>query len=141
MKKVMKIIKPKPDPKQRLRDWQCKLRQECRNIERQIRGSKEERTVQKAIKEAAKRNDMVSAKALAKEIVSSRRTVNKLYENKAQMNSISTRLQFGTDWRGTECSYLKLLLSGLAVMSRLARNRMQQPGYNLEGNSFDWDNI
>ncbi|CDY09182.1 BnaA02g06080D [Brassica napus] len=53
---------------------------------------KEERTVQKAIKEAAKRNDMVSAKALAKEIVSSRRTVNKLYENKAHMNSISMHL-------------------------------------------------
>ncbi|CAN6931351.1 unnamed protein product [Brassica oleracea] len=120
MKKVMKIIKPKPDPKQRLRDWQRKLRQECRNIERQIR---EERTVQKAIKEAAKRNDMVSAKALAKEIVSSRRTVNKLYENKAQMNSISMHL------------------GESIVMSRLARNRMQQPGYNLEGNSFDWDNI
>lgn len=30
--------------------------------------------------------------ALAKEIVSSRRTVNKLYENKAQMNSISMHL-------------------------------------------------
>ncbi|CAF1890036.1 BnaA02g06070D [Brassica napus] len=93
MKKVMKIIKPKPDPKQRLRDWQRKLRQECRDIERQIRDiEKEERTVQKAIKEAAKRNDMVSAKALAKEIVSSRRTVNKLYENKAHMNSISMHL-------------------------------------------------
>jgi len=35
----MNIIKPKPDPKQLLRDWQRKLRQECRNIERQIRGS------------------------------------------------------------------------------------------------------
>lgn len=34
----MNIIKPKPDPKQLLRDWQRKLRQECRNIERQIRG-------------------------------------------------------------------------------------------------------
>ncbi|KAL0721101.1 hypothetical protein Bca4012_035700 [Brassica carinata] len=33
------------------------------------------------------------------------------------------------------------MVEGLAVMSRLARNRMQQPGYNLEGNSFDWDNI
>ncbi|KAL0815854.1 hypothetical protein Bca101_072298 [Brassica carinata] len=73
---------------------------------------KEERTVQKAIKEAAKRNDMVSAKALAKEIVSSRRTVNKLYENKAQMNSISMHLGESI---------------GFAVMSRLARNRMQQP--------------
>ncbi|KAJ0238807.1 Vacuolar protein sorting-associated protein 24 1 [Hirschfeldia incana] len=35
---------------------------------------------------------MVSAKALAKEIVRSRRTVNKLYENKAQLNSISMHL-------------------------------------------------
>jgi charged multivesicular body protein 3 len=93
MERVMNIIKPKPDPKQLLRDWQRKLRQECRNIERQIRDiQKEERNVQKAIKEAAKRNDMVSAKALAKEIVSSRRTVNRLYENKAQMNSISMHL-------------------------------------------------
>ncbi|CAH8387905.1 unnamed protein product [Eruca vesicaria subsp. sativa] len=64
MEKVMNLIKPKPDPKQILRDWQRKLRQECRNIERQIRDiQKEERTVQKAIKEAAKRNDMVSAKS------------------------------------------------------------------------------
>lgn len=31
--------------------------------------------------------------------------------------------------------------SGLAVMSRLARNRMQQPDYNFEGNTFDWDNV
>ncbi|KAJ0240059.1 ABC transporter C family member 2 [Hirschfeldia incana] len=38
-------------------------------------------------------------------------------------------------------SSLYRMVEGLAVMSRLARNRMQQPGYNLEGNSFDWDNI
>ncbi|EOY34480.1 Vacuolar protein sorting-associated protein 24 isoform 1 [Theobroma cacao] len=96
MEKVMNIIKPKPNPQQQLRDWQRRLRQECRNIERQIRGNsdiqREERNVQKAIREAAKRNDMVSAKALAKEIVRSRRTVNRLYENKAQMNSISMHL-------------------------------------------------
>lgn len=35
---------------------------------------------------------VVVLKALAKEIVSSRRTVNKLYENKAHMNSISMHL-------------------------------------------------
>ncbi|KAK6246855.1 hypothetical protein QUC31_018420 [Theobroma cacao] len=93
MEKVMNIIKPKPNPQQQLRDWQRRLRQECRNIERQIRDiQREERNVQKAIREAAKRNDMVSAKALAKEIVRSRRTVNRLYENKAQMNSISMHL-------------------------------------------------
>lgn len=93
MEKVMNIIKPKPNPQQQLRDWQRRLRQECRNIERQIRDiQREEKTVQKAIRDAAKRNDMVSAKALAKEIVMSRRTVNRLYENKAQMNSISMHL-------------------------------------------------
>ncbi|KAF3619655.1 putative vacuolar protein sorting-associated protein 24 -like protein 2 [Capsicum annuum] len=53
---------------------------------------REETKVQKAIKEAAKRNDMGSAKSLAKEIVRSQRTVNRLYENKAQLNSISMHL-------------------------------------------------
>ncbi|KAK6138114.1 hypothetical protein DH2020_028154 [Rehmannia glutinosa] len=65
MEKVMNILKPKPNPQQLLRDWQRRLRQECRNIERQIRDiQREEKNVQKSIKEAAKRNDMGSAKAL-----------------------------------------------------------------------------
>ncbi|KAL5169859.1 Vacuolar protein sorting-associated protein 24 1 [Glycine soja] len=87
---VMNILKPKPNPQQLLRDWQRRLRQQCRNIERQIREKK--KNVQKAIREAAKRNDMGSAKALTKELVRSRKTVNRLYENKAQMNSISMHL-------------------------------------------------
>ncbi|KAL5981793.1 hypothetical protein ACLOJK_015858 [Asimina triloba] len=53
---------------------------------------REEKNVQKAIREAAKRNDIVSAKALAKEIVRSRRAINRLHENKAQLNSISMHL-------------------------------------------------
>ncbi|KAI3860929.1 hypothetical protein MKW92_033325 [Papaver armeniacum] len=93
MEKVKNLLKPKANPQQQLRDWQRKLRQECRNIERQIRDvEREEKAVQKAIREAAKRNDMVSAKALAKEIVCSRKAVNRLHENKAQMNSISMHL-------------------------------------------------
>lgn len=35
---------------------------------------------------------VILSQALAKEIVRSRRTVNRLYENKAQMNSISMHL-------------------------------------------------
>ncbi|KAM1807033.1 hypothetical protein ACFX11_030094 [Malus domestica] len=93
MERVMNIIKPKPNPQQQLRDWRRKLRQECRNIERQIRDiQREEKSVQKAIREASKRNDMGSAKSLAKEIVRSRRTVNRLHENRAQLNSISMHL-------------------------------------------------
>ncbi|KAH6814656.1 SNF7 family protein [Perilla frutescens var. frutescens] len=93
MEKMMNVLKPKPNPQQLLRDWQRRLRQECRNIERQIRDiQREEKNVQKSIKEAAKRNDMGSAKSLAKEMVRSRKTVNRLYENKAQLNSISMHL-------------------------------------------------
>ncbi|KAM6584391.1 hypothetical protein CsatB_011393 [Cannabis sativa] len=93
MDKIKSILKPKANPQQQLRDWQRRLRQECRNIERQIRDvQREQKGVEKAIREAAKRNDMGSAKALAKEIVISRKTVNRLYENKAQLNSISMHL-------------------------------------------------
>ncbi|PON48842.1 Snf7 family [Trema orientale] len=93
MDKIKSIIKPKANPQQQLRDWQRRLRQECRSIERQIRDvQREEKGVEKAIREAAKRNDIGSAKALAKEIVRSRKTVNRLHENKAQLNSISMHL-------------------------------------------------
>ncbi|XP_072957650.1 vacuolar protein sorting-associated protein 24 homolog 1-like isoform X2 [Typha angustifolia] len=93
MEKVKNLLKPKPNPQEQLRDWQRRLRKECLNIDRQIRDvQREERNVQKAIKEAAKRNDMGSAKALAKEIVRSRRAVKRLYENKAQLNSVSMHL-------------------------------------------------
>lgn len=131
MEKFKSMLKPKPNPQEQLRDWQRRLRQECRNIERQIRGNalyliililhifhdksqfffsfckflllgffqlvkicicfacffifltwvlfdytlkkiwclfldvqREEKGVQKAIREAAKRNDMGSAKVL-----------------------------------------------------------------------------
>nr|XP_045087521.1 uncharacterized protein LOC109743113 [Aegilops tauschii subsp. strangulata] len=56
-----------------------------RNIERQIQDvQKEEKKVEKAIRDAAK--------ALAKELVQSRKAVNHLYENNAQLNSISMHL-------------------------------------------------
>ncbi|KAG2723438.1 hypothetical protein I3760_02G171100 [Carya illinoinensis] len=93
MDKLKGMLKHKPSPQEQLRDWQRRLRQECRNIERQIRDvQREEKNVHKAIREAAKRNDMGSAKALTKEIVMSRKTVNRLHENKAQLNSISMHL-------------------------------------------------
>ncbi|XP_074574982.1 vacuolar protein sorting-associated protein 24 homolog 1-like [Curcuma longa] len=93
METMKNLLRPKPNPQQQLREWQRRLRQECRNIERQIRDvQREEKNVQKAIKEAAKRNDMTSAKTLAKEIVRSRKAVNRLHENKAQLNSVSMHL-------------------------------------------------
>ncbi|XP_068477034.1 vacuolar protein sorting-associated protein 24 homolog 1-like [Phaseolus vulgaris] len=125
MEKVMNILKPKPNPQQLLRDWQRRLRQECRNIERQIRDiQREEKNVQKAIREAAKRNDMGSAKVctLAKELVRSRKTVNRLYENKAQMNSISMHL-------GESVAIARTVghLSKSAEVMKLVNNLMKAP--------------
>ncbi|GFZ04209.1 SNF7 family protein [Actinidia rufa] len=137
MEKVLNIIKPKPNPQQQLRDWQRRLRQESRNIERQIRGTlfkfyffwiclidiqREEKSVQKAIREAAKRNDMGSAKALAKEIVRSRQTVNRLHENKAQLNSISMHL-------GESVAIARTVghLSKSADVMKLVNNLMKAP--------------
>ncbi|KAK7312601.1 hypothetical protein VNO77_36574 [Canavalia gladiata] len=123
MEKVMNILKPKPNPQQLLRDWQRRLRQECRNIERQIRDiQREEKNVQKAIREAAKRNDMGSAKALAKELVRSRKTVNRLYENKAQLNSISMHL-------GESVAIARTVghLSKSAEVMKLVNNLMKAP--------------
>ncbi|CAN6198982.1 unnamed protein product, partial [Urochloa humidicola] len=86
MDKVKSLLKPRPTRQRRLRN-------ECRVLDRQIRDvQREEKNVEKAIREAAKRNDMGSAKALAKELVRSRRAVNRLYENKAQLNSVSMHL-------------------------------------------------
>ncbi|XP_023519904.1 vacuolar protein sorting-associated protein 24 homolog 1 isoform X1 [Cucurbita pepo subsp. pepo] len=123
MEKMMNVLKPKPNPQQQLRDWQRRLRQECRNFERQIRDiEREEKNVQKAIKDAAKRNDMVSAKALAKEIVRSRKTVNRLHENKAQVNSISMHL-------GESIAIARTVghLSKSAEVMKLVNNLMKAP--------------
>ncbi|KAK9153893.1 hypothetical protein Sjap_001373 [Stephania japonica] len=123
MERVKNMLKPKPNPQEQLRDWQRRLRQECRSLERQIRDvQREEKNVQKAIREAAKRNDMVSAKALAKEIVRSRRAVNRLYENKAQMNSISMHL-------GESVAIARTVghLSKSAEVMKLVNNLMKAP--------------
>lgn len=117
------MLKPKPNPQQQLRDWQRKLRNQSRGIERQIRDiEREEKNVSKAIKDAAKRNDMVSAKALAKEIVRSRRTVNRLHENRAQLNSISMHL-------GESVAIARTVghLSKSAEVMKLVNNLMKAP--------------
>ncbi|KAJ6840800.1 vacuolar protein sorting-associated protein 24-like protein 1-like [Iris pallida] len=81
METMKNLLKPKPNPQQQLRDWQRRLRQECRNIERQIRGEPLPPLLPVSVRSS-----------LAKEIVRSKRAVNRLYENKAQLNSISMHL-------------------------------------------------
>ncbi|KAJ4979226.1 hypothetical protein NE237_010006 [Protea cynaroides] len=133
MEKMKNLLKPKPNPQEQLRDWQRRLRQECRNIERQIRDvQREEKSVQKAIREAAKRNDMGSAKALAKEIVRSRRAVNRLHENKAQLNSISMHL-------GESVAIARTVghLSKSAEVMKLVNNLMKAPEMAITMQEFN----
>ena len=40
MEKVKNMLKPRPTPQQQLREWQRRLRNEGRNIDRQIRGER-----------------------------------------------------------------------------------------------------
>jgi len=81
------------DPKDMVREWQSKLRTEARGIDRQVRDiQREEKKVEKSIKDCAKRGDVRSMKLLAKEVISSRKTTARLYQNKAQMNSVSMML-------------------------------------------------
>ncbi|KAL6639254.1 hypothetical protein ACP70R_022984 [Stipagrostis hirtigluma subsp. patula] len=104
MELLKHLLPPRPTPRQQLRDWQRHLRSERLALDRRVRGHassispantqvrREEKKVEKAIREAARRDDMGSAKALAKELVRSRRAVNRLYENMAQISSVSMRL-------------------------------------------------
>ncbi|KAK1398356.1 vacuolar protein sorting-associated protein 24-like [Heracleum sosnowskyi] len=123
METVGNMLKPKVEPQKQLREWQRRLRRECLNVDRQIRDiEREEKNVQKAVKEAAKRNDMSSAKSLAKELIRSRRTVNRLHENKAQLNSISMHL-------GESVAIARTVghLSKSAEVMKIVNNLMKAP--------------
>uniref|UniRef100_A0A453JJT5 Uncharacterized protein n=1 Tax=Aegilops tauschii subsp. strangulata TaxID=200361 RepID=A0A453JJT5_AEGTS len=61
MEVVKSLLKTKLTPQQQLREWQRRLCNEGRNIERQIRDvQKEEKKVEKAIRAAAKAGDACS---------------------------------------------------------------------------------
>ena len=53
----------------------------------------EEMKIKKSIKDAAKRGDTATAKLLAKEVVRSRRAVNRMHTSKAQMNSVVMQME------------------------------------------------
>lgn len=83
-----------PDPKTQIKDWTSKLRKEQNNIERQINKIKrEEAKVGASLKAAAKKGDKDSCRILAKEVVRSRKAVNKMYSSKARINSVQLQME------------------------------------------------
>lgn len=76
-------------PKDLVNEWSLKIRKEMRVIDRQIRDiQREEEKVKRSIKDAAKKGQKDVCIILAKEMIQSRKAINKLYASKAQMNSV-----------------------------------------------------
>jgi len=85
---------PSRDPKEQVREWTSKLRKEQNQIERQVRQiQRQEAKVEQSLKQAAKKGDKDVCKVLAKEIINSRKAVNKMYASKAHINSIQMQMQ------------------------------------------------
>lgn len=81
-------------PTDQVREWNGKLRKECRQLDRQILSiHREEEKVKRSLKEAAKKGDKESCLVLAKEILNSRKAVNRIHVTKAQINSVSLTMK------------------------------------------------
>jgi len=76
-----------------VKEWNGKLRKESYALDRQVRGIKrEEDKIKKSLKEAAKKNDKQVCTILAKEMIRSRKAVNRIYASKAQLSSVQLQM-------------------------------------------------
>ena len=92
MDKIVAFFKP-PDPKTLAKQWQSKIRKEQRQLDAQVRDIERELAKStREIKACLKRKDARSAKVLAIQVCKARKTIESLYETKANYNSISMRL-------------------------------------------------
>ena len=87
--------KSKPaDPKALVDGWTKQIRKEGYGLDRQIRQiQRGEQAAIKSIKESTKKGDSASAKVLAKEVVHSRKAVNKIYTAKANLKSVEMQMK------------------------------------------------
>lgn len=84
----------KPTPEEEVKQWTRNLRSEQRKIETQItKIRREEAKTKMMMKQAAKQGDQVAVRMLAKEMIRTRKAVNRMYASKAQMNSVTMQLQ------------------------------------------------
>lgn len=76
-----------------VKEWNAKLRKEGYALDRQIRQIKrEEDKIKKSLKEAAKKNDKQVCTIYAKEIVRTKKAVNRIYASKATLNSVQLQM-------------------------------------------------
>ncbi|XP_055344359.1 charged multivesicular body protein 3-like isoform X2 [Paramacrobiotus metropolitanus] len=82
------------DPKEQVDAWTKTLRQSARDMDRQIRNiQREEERAKRSLKDAAKKGDKDVCRILAKEIVRSRNTTNKIHLSKVQINSLVLQMR------------------------------------------------
>lgn len=84
----------KKDPADLAKEWKRNLQKEMRHLDRDILNLKrQEDRAMKECKALAKKNQLSSAKVLAKEIARTRKTIERMHTSKAQMNSVCNNLQ------------------------------------------------
>lgn len=84
----------KVDPVDQAKEWKRNLQKEMRRLDRDILNIKrEEDKAVKEVKALIKKNQHSAAKILAKQVVQTRRTTERLFTTKAQMNSVCNNLQ------------------------------------------------
>jgi len=80
-------------PEESVREWKRNLKREERTIQRAIVDiEREEAKVIKEIKAAAKKGEIPIAKNLARQLIASKKAKERLYDSKAQLNSVSLML-------------------------------------------------
>mmetsp|Transcript_33902 Transcript_33902/g.74659 ORF Transcript_33902/g.74659 Transcript_33902/m.74659 type:complete len:246 (-) Transcript_33902:139-876(-) len=84
----------KQDPYDLAKEWKREIQKQVRVMDRDILNIKrsEQRSVNEC-KALAKKNRMGAVRILAKEIASTRKTVERMYTAKAQLNSVASTLQ------------------------------------------------
>jgi nitrogenase subunit NifH len=84
----------KQDPMDMAKEWKREIQKQVRHMDRDIQNIKrcEQRSVNEC-KALAKKNRMGAVRILAKEIASTRKTVERMYIAKAQLNSVASTLQ------------------------------------------------
>lgn len=76
------------------KEWKRNLQKEARKMDRDILNIKrQEDRAMKECQKLAKSNQLSAAKILAKEIVRTRKTIERMHVTKAQLNSVANNLQ------------------------------------------------
>jgi len=83
-----------PDPKEQVKEWGKNIRKEDNKLSRQINAiQREEAKVKRSLKEAAKKGDKDVCLILAKEVVNSRKAINRIHVTKANLNSVQMQMK------------------------------------------------